>query len=164
MRVFVVILAAALVAAAACNRASDTLVIHNVNGYTLSSADGSLLTFEAMAIRDGKILEIGSDDGIVLAYPLAEKRDGEGRTVLPGLTDAHAHVVRLGESLLMVNLMGTQSLDEALERIQSYAGQYPDLPWVVGRGWNQVLWEQDFPTAADLDRIIPDRPVYPDPC
>jgi len=160
MRVFVVILAAALVAAAACNRASDTLVIHNVNGYTLSSADGSLLTFEAMAIRDGKILEIGSDDGIVLAYPLAEKRDGEGRTVLPGLTDAHAHVVRLGESLLMVNLMGTQSLDEALERIQSYAGQYPDLPWVVGRGWNQVLWEQDFPTAADLDRIIPDRPVY----
>jgi len=56
--------------------------------------------------------------------------------------------------------MGTQSLDEALERIQSYAGQYPDLPWVVGRGWNQVLWEQDFPTAADLDRIIPDRPVY----
>ena len=105
-------------------------------------------------------MEIGSDDGIVLAYPLAEKRDGEGRTVLPGLTDAHAHVVRLGESLLMVNLMGTQSLDEALERIQSYAGQYPDLPWVVGRGWNQVLWEQDFPTAADLDRIIPDRPVY----
>jgi predicted amidohydrolase YtcJ len=113
-----------------------------------------------MAFRNGRILEIGSADGLFLAYPLSRKMDGDGKTVLPGLIDAHAHVVRLGESLMMVDLMGTRSLDEALNRIAEYAERYPDLPWITGRGWNQVLWNQDFPTAADLDAVVGDRPVY----
>ncbi|MCC5925611.1 MAG: amidohydrolase [Bacteroidetes bacterium] len=157
MRVLVVICAMFIMAA--CSGRSETIVYHSLNGYTLLE-NGSLRNFEAMAFRDGKILELGSADGLFLAYPLARRIDGEGRTVLPGLIDAHAHVVRLGESLMMVDLMGTRSLAEALERIQDYATRYPDLPWIVGRGWNQVLWDQDFPEASDIDAIVNDRPVY----
>lgn len=142
-----------------CSGKSETIIYHNINGYTLTDS-GNLRTFEAMAFRDGKILETGTADGLMLAYPLARKLDGGGRTVLPGLIDAHAHVIRLGESLMMVDLMGTRSLEEALDRIAAYAERYPDLPWITGRGWNQVLWNQDFPTASDLDAIVPDRPVY----
>lgn len=157
MRVAVVL--CLLFVAISCSGKSETIIYHNINGYTLTDS-GSLRTFEAMAFRDGKILETGTADGLMLAYPLARKLDGGGRTVLPGLIDAHAHVIRLGESLMMVDLMGTRSLEEALDRIAAYAERYPDLPWITGRGWNQVLWNQDFPTASDLDAIVPDRPVY----
>lgn len=81
MRVAVVL--CLLFVAISCSGKSETIIYHNINGYTLTDS-GSLRTFKAMAFRVGKILETGTADGLMLAYPLARKLDGGGRTVLPG--------------------------------------------------------------------------------
>lgn len=143
-----------------CARQSDVTLIYNVNGYTLTS-EGQLHTFEAIAIKDGKVLETGTSADLQSTYSSIRGVDGGGRTMLPGLIDAHAHVIGLGEAILYVNLMGLTSLDASLNEVQSYASEYPLLPWIKGRGWNQVLWDENrFPTALELDRAVLDRPVW----
>jgi predicted amidohydrolase YtcJ len=87
--------------------------------------------------------------------------DGGGRNLLPGLIDAHGHVMGLGLALSQLDLTGTKSLAELQQRLKTYAAANPDLPWIRGRGWNQELWaDKRFPTAADLDAIVLDRPVW----
>jgi predicted amidohydrolase YtcJ len=142
-----------------CTRTPEVLIIHNVNGYTMT-AEGDLRRFDALAIRNGKVLDRGSADALMVAYPYSRRLDGERRTLLPGLIDAHAHVMGLGDGLLNVNVMGLESLDSTLEELASYASRYPELTWIRGRGWNQVIWSRDFPTASDLDAVVDDRPVY----
>jgi predicted amidohydrolase YtcJ len=89
------------------------------------------------------------------------KVDGKGRTLMPGMIDAHLHLMELGLSLLTLDLSGTKSLAEAQARIADYARSHPDVPWIVGRGWNQETWQLGrFPTAAELDTVVPDRPVW----
>jgi predicted amidohydrolase YtcJ len=142
-----------------CGKDTQTTIIHNINGYSNSAA--GLITFEAIAISEGKVMETGSHEALRDSYPNAELIDGEGRTMLPGLIDAHAHVMGLGDAILNVNLMGLTSLESTLETIAGYAREYGDLEWISGRGWNQVLWEENrFPTAAELDRAVSDRPVW----
>ncbi|HAC16524.1 MAG TPA: amidohydrolase, partial [Bacteroidetes bacterium] len=142
-----------------CSNSSEIKVLHNINGYSMTN-DG-LIKFNAIAMQDGKILSVGSHSEIISSYGNATSIDGGGRTVLPGLIDAHAHVMGLGSSILNVNVMGIQTLDETLQMVSDYAVQYPDLAWIQGRGWNQVLWpENTFPTSADLDRAVSDRPVF----
>jgi predicted amidohydrolase YtcJ len=86
--------------------------------------------------------------------------DGRGRTLLPGFIDAHGHVLGLGFAALQLDLVGTSSLEEFKQRLKAYATAHPDARWIVGRGWNQELWtEKRFPTAADLDSVVSDRPV-----
>ena len=145
----------------------DTFVLHNVNGYTLAAGEechpsgAELRRFGAIAIRDGRVLQTGSADELLEAFPGAERIDGQGRTLLPGLIDAHAHVMGLGDARLNVNVMGLRSLDETLDEVTRYAESYPGLAWIRGRGWNQVLWpENRFPTAQELDRAVADRPVW----
>ena len=139
---------------------SGDFVLHNVNGYSLQQ-DGDLFQFEAIAVRDGKIVDIGTETAILNLFQDLRRVDGEGRTLLPGLIDAHAHVMNLGIRELDLDITGIRSLDETLERIEQFADEYPDREWITGRGWNQVLWEEnEFPTAADIDRVVSDRPVY----
>lgn len=146
--------------ASACSSEPEITILHNVNGYTLLS-DGSLHEFGAIAFSEGKVLMTGTDEEILGAYPAAARNDGNGRTMLPGLIDAHAHVMGLGESLLRVNLMGAQSVKEAVGWVKSYADENQDLEWILGRGWNQTHWTvNEFPTAADLDAVVSDRPVF----
>ena len=155
-KVFVVFL---MLVTISCSTSSKITVLYNINGYSLTN-DG-LMQFDAIAMQDGKILSVGSHSEIILAYNSATSIDGQGRTVLPGLIDAHAHVMGLGSSILNVNVMGIQTLDETLQFVSDYAAKYPDLAWIQGRGWNQVLWpENSFPTASDLDRAVSDRPVF----
>lgn len=155
-KIFVVLL---MVFAISCNNNPDVTILHNINGYSMTN-DG-LITFDAIAMQDGKILSVGNHAEIMSSYSNANSIDGGGKTVLPGLIDAHAHVMGLGGSILNVNVMGIRTLDETLEMISDYAQKYPDLAWIQGRGWNQVLWpENKFPTAADLDRAVSDRPVF----
>lgn len=124
-------------------------------------ADNDLKLFEAIAFQNGKVLEVGSSEEILENYPAFERKDGQGQTMLPGLIDAHGHVLTLGFREMEVNLTGTRSLDEALERINDFAEANPDSEWILGRGWNQVLWdENEFPTASDLDDVVDDRPVF----
>jgi predicted amidohydrolase YtcJ len=155
-KIFVVLL---MVFAISCSNTSEVTVLHNINGYSITNQ--GLIKFDAFAMQDGKILSVGNHSEIILAYSSATSIDGQGRTVLPGLIDAHAHVMGLGSSILNVNVMGIRTLDETLQMVSDYAAQYPDLAWIQGRGWNQVLWpENSFPTSADLDRAESERPVF----
>ncbi len=134
---------------------ADTLV-YNVQGYTLK--DNVLANFSYLHFDDaGRVVAAG--DG---RLPSATTRiDGRGSFMLPGLIDAHGHIESLGFTRLQVDLVGTRSLEEALGRIKAYAQSHADLPWVLGRGWNQELWTiKEFPSASDLDNIVSDKPVW----
>jgi hypothetical protein len=116
----------------------------------------SVLVFDA----DGRVAATG-DAALLASYPNAKRIDGNGKTVLPGLIDAHAHVYALGFLEISLNLAGTPSLDDAVRRIDEYAASNPHTKWILGRGWNQVLWPVDaFPKAADIDAVVSDRPVW----
>lgn len=142
----------------ACTDNSDVKVFINANGYTFM--EDSLVSFQTMVTKDGKIIEIGGDE-IAEAYNSAEVTDFQGKTVLPGLIDAHGHVMGLGYQELNINVAGIETLDATLDSIKAYAEANPDLEWIQGRGWNQTLWpENEFPTAADLDKVVDDRPVW----
>ena len=101
----------------------------------------------------GRIVAVG-DESLIDEYPDAEHRDLGGHTVLPGLTDAHAHVLGLGVLKSNLDLTGTPSLEAAVAAINDYAEAKPHTRWITGRGWNQVLWPvKEFPTAADIDAV-----------
>ena len=133
--------------------------LHNVNGYT-STNDG-IVEFDVIVFGDdGRIIAIG-DDSLLEQHPEASRIDGGGRTVLPGLTDAHAHVTSLGFLRTALDLTGVPSLDAATAAIAAYSAEKPHAKWLTGRGWNQVLWPvKEFPTAADIDKVVADRPVW----
>ena len=138
---------------------SETLLIDNIQGYSFNN-QRQLFNFTALAIRDGKVLATG-DAQLSADYPQAETIDGQGKTLIPGIIDAHGHVSSLGFTLLSIDIRGLESALEAAEKVASYAAQQPQLQWVKGRGWNQVLWpDQQFPSAALLDQFIDDRPVW----
>ena len=140
---------------------AETL-ISNVNGIQVG-ADGKLQHFGSVLIGDdGRVEAV-----ISTASPRVKKYDqlidGGGRTLLPGFIDAHGHVLGLGFSALQLDLVGTSSLEDLHNRLKDYAAAHPDARWIVGRGWNQELWPvKKFPTAADLDAVVPDRPVVLD--
>ncbi len=148
-------LAAALLASSAL---ADTLV-SNVNGIQVG-ADGRLQHFTALLIGDdGKVVRTFAA-GEPLSELATDAIDGRGRTLLPGLIDAHGHVLGLGFSALQLDLTGTSSIADLQQRLRAYAAEHPDARWIVGRGWNQELWPvKAFPTAADLDSVVGDRPV-----
>jgi predicted amidohydrolase YtcJ len=139
--------------------AAGETVLYNVRGYTPTS-DG-LRSFAAMAVDDsGRVVETGDAD-LPERYPDATPIDGGGRTVLPGLIDAHAHVLGFGLLQSRLNLAGAESVDDAVAKIDAYAAEHPHARWILGRGWNQVLWPvRAFPRSADIDAVVADRPVW----
>jgi predicted amidohydrolase YtcJ len=147
-----------LCAAAASSALAAPVVITNVHGYTL--ADGQLQHFDALAFDAGKVLATGSRGALAAKFPQAQNIDGGGNTLLPGLIDAHGHVTALGEFGTHVGLFEMKSLAEAQARIKAFAAANPKRPWIEGGGWNQVNWNLGrFPTAAELDAAVADRPV-----
>ena len=150
----------AAVAALLASPAWSTTVINHVNGLQVG-ADGKLQHFSALVIgNDGKIAQVIPVGMMVKLAGVDTVIDGQGKTLLPGLIDGHGHVLGLGFSALQLDLVGTSSLQDLQQRLKSYAAAHPDSRWIVGRGWNQELWPvKNFPTAADLDAVVPDRPV-----
>ncbi|KTE23010.1 MULTISPECIES: amidohydrolase [unclassified Sphingopyxis] len=138
---------------------ADTLV-DNVNGITLDK-DGKLVRFTGLVIgSDGKVKQLLDRKDKRPERP-DFKEDGRGRTLIPGLIDAHGHVMGLGFQLMLLDLSGTNSLAEAQAAIRKYAAENPEMPWIIGFGWNQEKWGLGrFPTAADLDAAVPDRAVW----
>ena len=134
----------------------DDLVLVNGAVYTQDPARPEAT---AVAIRGGRILAVGDDATARAALPDAEVVDLGGRRVLPGLADAHLHLGWYGLALSSVQAE-TPTLDEALERVAARAAETPPGTWITGRGWNHNAWGGEFPTAADLDRVAPDHPVY----
>jgi predicted amidohydrolase YtcJ len=136
------------------------LLVDNVNGYNVGS-DGRLVRFVAMWVGDdGKVKEL-YQRGDRKPAGTRFRLDGKGRTLLPGLIDAHGHVMELGFGALQLDLSDTRSLQEAQAKIRAYAAANPTPRWIVGRGWNQETWGLGrFPTAAELDAAVADRPVW----
>ena len=136
-------------------------LIDNANGYTLNTK-GDLVQFTAIAFDDaGRIIAVGASADVAARAPQAKRIDMKGRTMLPGLIDAHGHVFGLGQQLTQLDLFNSTSLAGALKSIGEYAGANPGHPWLRGRGWNQENWKLGrFPTAAELDAVVSDRPVW----
>jgi predicted amidohydrolase YtcJ len=132
--------------------------ITNVNGYTLDSS-GKLIRFSNMVFDGGKVLAIGGTE-LDQQFPNASQIDGQNKVLLPGLIDAHGHVMGLGETLLQVDLRESESALDAARMVQAYAKKQQNLAWITGRGWNQVLWPgKAYPTASLLDEYVKNKPV-----
>lgn len=138
---------------------ADTLV-DNVDGVTID-ATGGMDRFTGLVIGDdGRIKQVLRRGDKRPERP-DFKVDGKGRVMLPGMIDSHGHVMSLGFAALTLDLSAAKSLPEALAMVGDYAKAHPERPWIIGRGWNQELWpEKRFPTAAELDAVVPDRPVW----
>jgi predicted amidohydrolase YtcJ len=132
------------------------LIITNAKIYTV---DEAFSVKEAMAIRNGKILDMGSTEYILDTYQSKNMMDLKGKFVYPGINDAHAHLYGLGQNLRGVDLKETQSFDEIVERIVNYQDKY-NSDFILGRGWDQNDWDvKDFPTKDTLDILFPDTPI-----
>lgn len=130
--------------------------------------NGQIITFDesypfasAIAVRAGRIAAVGDTASILsLASPNTRLNNLDGRTVVPGLVDAHVHWQRYAESLQEVNLDGVRSKADALEKVAERAQNTLPGSWITGFGWSHDMWGEPFPTAADLDAVAPDHPVY----
>ena len=138
-------------------RQKAELIIHHAKIYTI---DDKFAVAEAMAINDGKIIAIGSNDDILKEYESDSITDAKGKAVFPGFNDAHAHFAGYAMSLLTVNLVDTKSWDEVIEKCNAFAKSLPSGAWLTGRGWDQNDWAvKDFPDNTKLNELFPDRPV-----
>ena len=146
---------------------ATTFLLDNVRGYRLD-ADTGRQTFSALYIENGKVRAYDDAARQLAEVGNSERVNGAGKTVLPGLIDSHGHVQGLGQEKRQIDLRGSPSLADALQRVKQFATRHGGQPgsdarrtqWLLGRGWNQVLWQgKQFPTAADLDAVIADRPV-----
>jgi predicted amidohydrolase YtcJ len=147
-----------VLAAAAAPARSAPSVMTNVHGYTLVGA--KIQAFSGLAFDAGRVLEIGDGDSLRTKYAAARVIDGHGKTLLPGLIDAHGHVLHLGLESVQIHLTGTTSLQQAQQVIRAYAKANPQRAWLQGSGWNQVIWNLGrFPTAQELDAAVADRPA-----
>lgn len=158
MRRKMIVAAGLMLAAMAPARAEQTL-IENVRGYTVQG--DTLARFDALLVGDdGRVAAVGPKARSTAA-PSVRRIDGGGKVLLPGLIDAHGHVGGLGEVLRSLDLSETRSLADAQKAIADYAAARPDQPWITGAGWNQEIWGLGrFPTAAEIDAVVPDRPVW----
>lgn len=135
---------------------SVDLVIHNAKIHTM---DDNNTIVQAIAIKDGKVVEVGPDRQIMNKYSADEFIDAEGKDVFPGFADAHGHMMSLARMKLSADLTGTASMDELLVRVEKY-GQRKERPVIVGRGWDQSLWgSKELPTNEELNKRFPEKPV-----
>lgn len=133
----------------------DTIVF-NAKIYTVND---NFDTAEAFAVKDGKFVEVGTSQAIQEKYQALKNVDAQGQAIFPGLIDAHAHFLSLGQFLQQVNLVGTTSFDDMMKRILDFQNEN-NLPYIKGRGWDQNDWEdKTMPTKALLDKLFPHTPI-----
>lgn len=132
------------------------LMVFNANIYTV---DSGFSTVEALVVRDGKIIATGSNADLKARFNAKDNLDAGGDFVYPGLIDAHCHFMGYAKSLKAVNLMGTKSFEEVVQRIVEFQ-EKNQLSFVTGRGWDQNDWEiKEFPNKAILDSLFPNIPI-----
>ena len=156
----VVCLAACAPALAAVVKAEAADLV--LQGGVIVTLDDARPRATALAVTRGRIVAVGGDaDMKSLVGRGTRVIDLAGRAVVPGLTDAHVHVEGLGAALERLDLVGAASLEDALGRVAEASRKLPAGEWLQGRGWDQNDWPgKQFPTAADLDRVLGDRPAY----
>ena len=141
----------------ACNPKEEVdLIVYNANIYTV---DNDFSKACCVAIKDGKFVAVSENADIYKKYKAKEELDAQGKTIVPGLIDAHCHFYGLGQNQQVVDLVGTDSFDEVLENVAAFQKERPSK-FIWGRGWDQNDWEvKEFPTKAKLDEMFPDIPV-----
>jgi len=133
----------------------DSIII-NANIYTVNT---NFDKAEAFAIKEGKIIAIGSSLEIQAKYTPTYINDAKGKTIIPGFIDAHCHFYGLGMQQQKVDLSGTKSFDEVVQRIVDFQKE-KNVPYITGRGWDQNDWEEkEFPTKDKLDELFPTTPI-----
>ena len=136
------------------------LLLHNGKIYTV---DSLFSIAEALVIKDGKIIAIGSNRELMAAYEADTIIDAKGHAIYPGFIDAHAHFVGYGRSLSEVNLFGCTSWGEALARVSSFSKEHPGAAWIRGRGWDQNAFPgKSFPDNAALNAQFPSTAILLD--
>ena len=138
------------------NKEKVDTIVTNANVYTVDSIFGIQ---ESFAIRDGKFVAVGTTKEITDAFTAPKTIDAKGKTITPGLIDAHCHFYRLGLTQQIVDLVGTKSYEEVLERVKAFQKKN-NTNFIQGRGWDQNDWEvKEFPTKEELDELFPTTPV-----
>lgn len=142
----------------ACSQKEQAdLIIYNAKVYTVNDQFDAV---EAFAVKDGKILDLGSSKDIQDKYTSKDKVDAKGKAIYPGFIDAHAHFFGYGQSLQAADLRDTKSWEEILQRLAEFAKTHPE-GWLIANGWDQNDWENKaFPNNKELSELFPDRPVF----
>ena len=131
-----------------------------VNG-AVYTVDAARTWAQAVAVREGRIVAVGTDDDVVgLRGSATDVIDLRGRMLVPGFQDAHVHPVSGGIDMLQCDLHDLGTKDGYLAAIATYAEQNQDERWILGGGWSQDVFPRGCPSKDDLDAIVPDRPVY----
>lgn len=148
---------------------AQVTVIQQIKGYTLIDDDFDSIVdklnyqwqpFSSIAFENGKIIAI-SQGNLAQQFSDANVINGQGMVMLPGLIDAHGHILNLGKSRLAVDLRGVRSIAEMMTNVRRYAQQHPQLTWITGRGWDQERWaDKKYPSLQDLPETQLDRPVW----
>ena len=157
MRSFLTIVLA--LAPLAAQQPPAELILTNARIYTV---DESRPVVAALAVRGGRVTFTGDDRGaLALRGPQTRVVDLGGRTVIPGMVDAHGHIAGLGSALAIVDLTGASSYDEIIARVVAKAKTVPAGQWITGRGWDQNRWgDTRFPTHEKLSAAVPEHAVY----
>lgn len=147
-----------LLSSSSCKfRQKVSLIVHHATIYT---SDKSFSVQQAMAVNDGKIVAVGSNDDILKTYEADEIKDLDGKPVYPGFIDAHCHFTGYATDLWKCDLTGTKSFEEIIEKLKAYAVN-AKTQWIYGRGWDQNDWAvKEFPNKQQLDQLFPDKPVF----
>ncbi len=149
-----------LVVAMSCDHFKVVQVDMIVHNAVIYQVDDAFSKSEAMAIKDGKVVALGTEREIMNEYDAPVIIDAEKKMILPGLIDGHAHFLAYGLLLQDADLKGTKSWSECLDRLKVHAQKHPK-GWLIGRGWDQNDWAvTELPTKAQLDELFPDRPVW----
>ena len=149
-------LSIALISCNSEDKAEADLLVYNAEIYTV---DDDFNTAEAFVTKDGKFIEIGTAEELQKKYKVSEKLDAGGKSVFPGFIDGHAHFYRLGLQQQRVDLAGTKSFKEVVQRIVDFQNKR-NVEFITGRGWDQNDWEnKEFPNKDTLDQLFSDTPV-----
>jgi predicted amidohydrolase YtcJ len=131
-------------------------IVFNANIYTVNDTFGKA---EAFAIKDGKFLDVGTTEAISAKYTTDNTIDAQGKTIIPGLIDAHCHFLGLGYNQQAVDLVGTKSLEDVVKRVSVFQNKN-QVSFIMGHGWDQNDWEvKEFPKKILLDALFPNTPV-----
>jgi predicted amidohydrolase YtcJ len=134
------------------------LIIHNARVHAM---DENMSIEEAIAIRDGKIIEVGPERQILNKYRSDETIDALGKDVYPGFTDAHGHIFAYANQKMSVDLVGSKSMNEVIYRCEKYLS-LTGKKFIVGRGWDQTLFsDKEMPNYKALSEKFKNIPVCP---
>ncbi|WP_046744969.1 amidohydrolase [Kordia zhangzhouensis] len=152
------LLALLIIQAIACTEKKQTVdtIVYNAKVYTVNDTFSHA---EAFAVKEGKFVAVGNAEDIQSNYEALNTIDAKGKIIFPGFIDAHCHFYGLGLEKQNVNLVGTKSFEEVIQRIYDFQ-KVKNLPFIRGRGWDQNDWEiQEFPTKERLDKLFPNTPI-----